>query len=162
MFRVAREQRNRMGNQMQNSFERLDGPARISRNVEDQTSAKGSAHSAAQRGQRRVFQPLAPHLLSKSFKNAVAYGARGLRRDIAGSNPRAARSDDQLRSRCLLAKSKGNLFLLIRNNQRSIDDKARYLETRNDVRPRTVLPVAFKTGIADGNDSGLHIRDSTF
>lgn len=162
VFRVACKQCNRVRNKMQNRFERLDGPARISWNVQDQAATQRSANCPTQRRHRSVFQSLAPHLLSESFEDPVADRTCGLRRHIAGGNPCAAGGYYQWCTGGSLTKSIGNLLHFIRNDHRSLDGETRFLETRNEIRTGKIFPTAFETGIANRNDDGLHICDSTF
>ena len=113
MLGSSGEQVEGMRQKPEDRFERGPGSCGASREIEDESAAAGSAHSPAQRSQRRLFESRRPHALGDALHHAIANRASSLRGDVAGCEAGPAGGDDQVRCLRVLAKGRGDLFKLI-------------------------------------------------
>ena len=150
-----------MGNKGQYGFQRLDGCPWIARYIDNQAAAKGPGNGTAQGGEGGVAQSFTSHLFAKSFQDALTDLSCGLWRDIAGGNARTSCCDNQSGLPCLCTDRGRNLDHVIGNNLVPVNDETRLLQAMDNLRSGAVGPKAAKTGVADSDNSGIHISDST-
>jgi hypothetical protein len=151
-----------MRDEREHSLKRCDRSSRIAGNIHDQAGAEGAGNGAAHRSEGGVFQSLAAHVLAKTFEDAVANLSSGFRGHIAEGNTSATRRDYQARAACLFANLGSNLLHVIGDDQVAVHSETGMPQANRDFWPGTVDSKTLKTGIADGDDDGVHNCDFTF
>jgi len=95
MFRFAADLLQRVRQQIDYRFERLDGTRRTTRQIQNQAGSADTAHGAAQRCVRSLARSLQAHLFGNSFDQTVAHGTCRFRRDVSGSDASAASGNNE-------------------------------------------------------------------
>ena len=129
MFSFAREQIERVGNEMQHRFQRLLGSYGIARQIQDERCTQGTAHTSRQGSELRVLRSLRPHEFGNAVDNAVAHAPRSLRGYVARRNACSAGSNHKA---CLLyriAQACGDLERIVRQDSREYNLEAGFLKT---------------------------------
>ena len=147
---------------MQHGFERMHSGFGIAGHIDDQALAQGAGNGATHSSEWCLLCTLAPHPLSETFQNAFASRSRGFRCDVSRSNPGTACGNNETVSSGLLAQNGDNLIQIVRNSQNSLDRKTGMAQAGRNCRTGAVYPLACKAGIANGNNNGVHIGDSTW
>ena len=151
-----------MGDEMQDGFEGLHGCPGAAGDVDDEGRAEGAGDGAAHGGERGVFETFAAHELAETVENAFANGSGGLGGDVARGDAGASGGDDELRLGGLFTQGAGDLLVFVWKDQNAGDGEAGVAEPSSQLRTGTVLPAAVKTGVAYGDDDGVHSGNFTF
>ncbi len=160
VFRLPRNQLQRVRQQIDHCLQRFHSSRRTPRQIQNQSRPANSANRATQRRKSGFPHSLGSHLLGDPFNQPVAHRTRSFGRHIARSDPSASRRDDQTRRRAQLNKFSLNDAALVGNQRAPNNPKPAPLQTFRHRRSGEIHFLAARTRVADRNHRSSHSLSS--
>jgi hypothetical protein len=150
-----------MWQQRQNRRQRTLRPRRAPWQVHNQSGSPRPAHRAAQRGKRRMQEPIGAHPFRQSVDHPFTDHPGSLWCHVAGGQPGPSSSHDQICALCITSQRRGNQIQFIGQYLRCNQTRFGSLQQLTDNRPGEVSLLPAPAAVADSQHNRPNIEKRT-